>query len=31
VRPLVAEPFANYFFADPDEHLVQVYFDPRAN
>jgi Glyoxalase/Bleomycin resistance protein/Dioxygenase superfamily len=30
VRPLVSEPFTNYFFADPDEHLVQVYFDPRA-
>jgi catechol 2,3-dioxygenase-like lactoylglutathione lyase family enzyme len=30
VRPLVLEPFANYFFADPDEHLVQVYFDPGA-
>jgi catechol 2,3-dioxygenase-like lactoylglutathione lyase family enzyme len=30
VRPLVAEPFTNYFFADPDGHLVQAYFDPRA-
>lgn len=30
VRPLVAEPFTNYFFADPDAHLVQVYFDPHA-
>ena len=30
VRPLVSEPFTNYFFADPDEHLVQVYFDPHA-
>ena len=29
-RPLVSEPFTNYFFADPDEHLVQVYFDPSA-
>jgi catechol 2,3-dioxygenase-like lactoylglutathione lyase family enzyme len=29
VRPLVSEPFTNYFFADPDEHLVQVYFDPH--
>ncbi len=29
-RPLVSEPFANYFFFDPDGHLVQVYFDPRA-
>jgi hypothetical protein len=30
VRPLVSEPFTNYFFADPDAHLVQVYFDPHA-
>jgi catechol-2,3-dioxygenase len=30
VRPLVSEPFTNYFCADPDGHLVQVYFDPRA-
>ena len=30
VRPLVAEPFTNYFFADPDGHLVQVYFDPHV-
>lgn len=30
VRPLVSEPFTNYFFNDPDEHLVQVYFDPNA-
>lgn len=30
VRPLVAEPFTNYFFSDPDGHLVQVYFDPHA-
>lgn len=30
VRPFVTEPFANYFFADPDGHLVQVYFDPHA-
>jgi catechol 2,3-dioxygenase-like lactoylglutathione lyase family enzyme len=29
-RPLVSEPFANYFFTDPDGHLAQVYFDPRA-
>ena len=29
-RPIVSEPFTNYFFTDPDEHLVQVYFDPRA-
>jgi catechol 2,3-dioxygenase-like lactoylglutathione lyase family enzyme len=30
VRPLVSEPFTNYFFADPDGHLVQVYCDPHA-
>ncbi len=30
VHPLVSEPFTNYFFADPDGHLVQVYFDPGA-
>jgi catechol-2,3-dioxygenase len=30
VRQLVSEPFTNYFFADPDGHLVQVYFDPKA-
>jgi len=30
VHPLVSEPFTNYFFADPDKHLVQVYFDPVA-
>jgi catechol 2,3-dioxygenase-like lactoylglutathione lyase family enzyme len=30
VRPLVSEPFTNYFFADPDDHLVQVYFDAHA-
>ncbi len=29
-RPLVEEPFTNYFFTDPDEHLVQVYFDLHA-
>lgn len=29
-RPLVSEPFTNYFFTDPDGHLVQVYFDPEA-
>lgn len=29
-RPLVSEPFTNYFFTDPDGHLVQVYFDPRG-
>lgn len=29
-RPLVAEPFVNYFCTDPDDHLVQVYFDPKA-
>jgi catechol-2,3-dioxygenase len=31
VHPLVTEPFANYFFADPDGHVVQVYFDPKAS
>lgn len=30
VRPFVTEPFAYYFFADPDGHVVQVYFDPQA-
>ena len=30
VRPLVSEPFTNYFCADPDGHVVQVYFDPHA-
>ena len=30
VRPFSIEPFANYFFADPDGHVAQVYFDPRA-
>jgi catechol 2,3-dioxygenase-like lactoylglutathione lyase family enzyme len=30
VRPLVSEPFTNYFCTDPDEHLVQVYFDLHA-
>ncbi len=29
-RPLVFEPFTNFFCTDPDGHLVQVYFDPRA-
>ena len=29
-QPLVTEPFAYYFFADPDGHIVQVYFDPKA-
>lgn len=29
-RPLVDAPFTNYFFTDPDGHLVQVYFDPKA-
>jgi catechol 2,3-dioxygenase-like lactoylglutathione lyase family enzyme len=30
VRPLVSDPFTNYFCADPDGHLVQVYFDSHA-
>jgi catechol 2,3-dioxygenase-like lactoylglutathione lyase family enzyme len=29
-RPLVSSPFTNYFFTDPDGHLVQVYHDPNA-
>lgn len=30
VHPLVEEPFTNFFFADPDGHVVQIYFDPKA-
>ena len=30
VHPFVTEPFAYYFFADPDGHVAQVYFDPKA-
>jgi catechol 2,3-dioxygenase-like lactoylglutathione lyase family enzyme len=30
VHALTSEPFTNYFFSDPDEHLVQVYCDPHA-
>ena len=30
VHPLISEPFTNYFFADPDGHLLQVYFDQHA-
>jgi catechol-2,3-dioxygenase len=30
VHPFETEPFAYYFFADPDGHVVQVYFDPEA-
>jgi hypothetical protein len=30
VRPLVLEPFASYLAADPDGHVLQVYFDPHA-
>ena len=30
VHPLVDAPFTNYFFADPDGHVAQVYFDPEA-
>ena len=30
VHPLVKDPFASYFFADPDGHTIQVYFDPSA-
>lgn len=29
-RPFVTEPFASFFFTDPDGHLAQAYFDPRA-
>ena len=28
-HPFVTEPFA-YFFADPNDHVIQVYFDPKA-
>ena len=30
VQSLVSVPFASYFFADPDGHHAQVYFDPKA-
>ncbi len=30
VRPFVTDPFHNYFCADPDGHLLQIYFDPHA-
>ena len=30
VHQFVTEPFAYYFFADPDGHVIQVYFDPKA-
>ena len=30
VHALIDAPFTNYFFADPDGHVVQVYFDPKA-
>ncbi|HEY1548577.1 MAG TPA: VOC family protein [Kofleriaceae bacterium] len=30
VHPLVEAPFTNYFFADPDGHVAQVYFDAKA-
>lgn len=29
-HPFETEPFAYYFFADPDGHIIQVYFDPKA-
>jgi catechol 2,3-dioxygenase-like lactoylglutathione lyase family enzyme len=29
-HPLIEAPFTNYFFADPDGHVAQVYFDPKA-
>jgi catechol 2,3-dioxygenase-like lactoylglutathione lyase family enzyme len=30
VHTFTAEPFAYYFFADPDGHVIQGYFDPKA-
>ncbi len=30
IHPFETEPFAYYFFADPDGHVIQVYFDPKA-
>jgi catechol 2,3-dioxygenase-like lactoylglutathione lyase family enzyme len=30
VHPLVEAPFTNFFFADPDGHVAQIYFDPKA-
>ena len=30
MNPLIADPFPSYFFADPDRHIIQVYFDPKA-
>jgi catechol 2,3-dioxygenase-like lactoylglutathione lyase family enzyme len=30
IHLFVTEPFAYYFFADPDGHVIQVYFDPKA-
>jgi catechol 2,3-dioxygenase-like lactoylglutathione lyase family enzyme len=29
-HPFETEPFAYFFFADPDGHVIQVYFDPKA-
>jgi catechol 2,3-dioxygenase-like lactoylglutathione lyase family enzyme len=31
VHSFVTDPFAYYFFADPDGHVIQVYFDPKAS
>ena len=31
IYPLVTDPFPSFFFADPDGHTIQVYFDPKAN
>jgi catechol 2,3-dioxygenase-like lactoylglutathione lyase family enzyme len=30
IHPFETDPFAYYFFADPDGHVIQVYFDPKA-
>ena len=30
VHALITDPFPSYFFADPDGHSIQVYFDPTA-
>lgn len=30
VHPFITDPFPSYFFADPDGHTIQVYFDPSA-
>ncbi len=30
IHPYVTDPFAYFFFADPDRHVIQVYYDPKA-